>query len=106
MDEDDDGTNDYTVPVGTFRSDYGPGIEVCFLDEDGNGVADTMRIHENELGDIVIGPDSNFTISLSFNASDGVIYSVYDDIGFGDISSPVACTAVDVGDLDVSISRE
>lgn len=106
VDEDDDGTNDYTVPVGTFRSDYGPDIEVCFLDEDGNGVADTMRIHENELGDIVIGPDSNFTISLSFNASDGVIYSVYDDIGFGDISSPVACTAVDVGDLDVSISRE
>ena len=35
VDEDDDGSTDYTVAVGEFNSDYGPGSEVCFLDEDG-----------------------------------------------------------------------
>mgnify|MGYP003315150089 CR=1 FL=1 len=40
IDEDGDGSNDYNVSAGTFRSDYGPGGEVCFLDEDGDGDAD------------------------------------------------------------------
>ena len=106
VDEDGDGSNDYTVSAGTFRSDYGPGGEVCFLDEDGDGDADTMRIFDNQLGDIVISPSSTYSISFNFNTSDGVLYSVFDDYGFGDVSSPVACTAVDVGDLDVTLTRE
>ena len=106
VDEDDDGSNDYTVAVGTFRSDYGPGSEVCFLDDDGNGTVDTMRIFDNQLGDIIISSDSTYTISFSFNTSDGILYSVFDDYGFGDESDPVACTAVDVGDLDVSITKD
>ena len=106
VDEDGDGSNDYTVSAGTFRSDYGPGGEVCFLDEDGDGDADTMRIFDNQLGDIIISSTSSYSISFNFNTSDGVLYSVFDDYGFGDISSPVACTAVDVGDLDVTLTRE
>ena len=106
VDEDGDGSNDYTVSAGTFRSDYGPGGEVCFLDEDGDGDADTMRIFDNQLGDIIISSTSSYSISFNFNTSDGVLYSVFDDYGFGDISSPVACTAVDVGDLDVTLVRE
>jgi len=35
-----------------------------------------------------------------------VLYSVFQDSGFGDISDPVACSAVDVGDLDVTIIRD
>jgi len=38
--------------------------------------------------------------------TDGVLYSVFDDYGFGNVSSPVACTAIDVGDLDVTITRD
>ena len=106
VDEDGDGSSDYNVSAGTFRSDYGPGIEVCFLDEDGNGDADTMRIFDNQLGDIIISSTSSYSISFNFNTSDGVLYSVFDDYGFGDISSPVACTAVDVGDLDVTLVKE
>ena len=106
VDYDDDGSNDYTVAVGTFRSDYGPGGEVCFLDESGDGTADTMRIFDNQLGDIIISSTSTYTISFSFNTSDGVLYSVFDDYGFGDVSDPVACTAVDVGDLDVTITKD
>ena len=106
VDEDGDGSNDYNVSAGTFRSDYGPGGEVCFLDEDGDGDADTMRIFDNQLGDIIISSTSTYSISFNFNTSDGVLYSVFDDYGFGDISSPVACTAVDVGDLDVTLVRE
>ena len=106
VDEDDDGSTDYTVAVGAFNSDYGPGSEVCFLDEDGNGDADTMRIFDNQLGDIIISSTSSYTINFSFNTSDGVLYSVFDDYGFGDESDPVACTAVDVGDLDVTITKD
>ena len=106
VDEDGDGTDDYNVSAGTFRSDYGPGIEVCFLDEDGNGDADTMRIFDNQLGDIIISSSTSYSISFNFNTSDGVLYSVFDDYGFGDISSPVACSAVDVGDLDVTLVKE
>ena len=59
----------------------------------------------------VIAADGNVTnlkelIVQNFNTSDGVLYSVFDDYGFGDISSPVACTAVDVGDLDVTLVKE
>ena len=106
VDEDGDGANDYNVAVGTFRNDYGPGSEVCFLDEDGNGSADTMRIFDTQLGDIVISPTSTYSISFNFNTTDGVLYSVFDDYGFGNISDPVACTAVDVGDLDVTLTKE
>ena len=106
VDEDGDGSGDYNISAGTFRSDYGPGGEVCFLDESGNGTADTMRIFDNQLGDIVISASSTYSISFNFNTSDGVLYSVFDDYGFGDISSPVACTAVDVGDLDVTLIKE
>ena len=106
VDHDGDDNNDYNVPVGTFRSDYGPGGEVCFLDSDSNGEADTMRIFDNQLGDIVISAESTYTISFNFNTSDGILYSVFQDNGFGDISDPVACTAVDVGDLDVTITRD
>jgi len=106
VDHDDDGSDDYNVSVGTFRSDYGPGGEVCFLDSDSDGDADTMRIFDDQLGDIVISADSTYTISFNFNTSDGVLYSVFQDNGFGDISDPVACTAVDVGDLDVTITRD
>ena len=45
-------------------------------------------------------------ILQNFNTSDGVLYSVFDDYGFGNISDPVACTAVDVGDLDVTLTKE
>ena len=65
-----------------------------------------MRIFDNQLGDIIISSDSTYTISFSFNTSDGILYSVFDDYGFGDESDPVACTAVDVGDLDVSITKD
>jgi len=106
VDYDDDGSTDYTVPVGTYGSDYGPGSEVCFLDSDSDGDADTMRIFDNQLGDIVISSTTSTSISFSFNTTDGVLYSVFDDYGFGNVSSPVACTAVDVGDLDVTITRD
>ncbi len=106
VDQDEDGSTDYTVSVGTFNSDYGPGSEPCFLDEDGDSEADTMRIFDNQLGDLIISSSSTYTISFSFNTSDGVIYSVYEDFGWGDITDPVACTAVDVGDLDVTITQE
>ncbi len=43
VDTDGDGSTDYTVPVGTYGSDYGPGSEVCFLDSNSDGDADTMR---------------------------------------------------------------
>ena len=65
-----------------------------------------MRIFDNQLGDIVISSTTNTSISFSFNTTDGVLYSVFDDYGFGNVSSPVACTAVDVGDLDVTITRD
>ena len=106
VDHNGDGSDNYNVSVGTFRSDYGPGGEVCFLDSDSDGDADTMRIFDNQLGDIVISSESTYTISFNFNTSDGVLYSVFQENGFGDISDPVACTAVDVGDLDVSIIKE
>jgi len=106
VDSDGDGSDDYNVSVGTFRSDYGPGGEVCFLDSNSDGDADTMRIFDNQLGNIIISSDSTYTISFNFNTSDGVLFSVFQDNGFGDISDPVACTAVDVGDLDVTITRE
>ena len=100
------GESDDYMCAGQSTSDYGPGGEVCFLDEDGDGDADTMRIFDNQLGDIIISPTSSYSISFNFNTSDGVLYSVFDDYGFGDVSSPVACTAVDVGDLDVTLVRE
>ena len=76
VDEDGDSTSDYNVSAGTFRSDYGPGGEVCFLDEDGDGDADTMRIFDNQLGDIIISSTSTYSISFNFNTSDGILYSV------------------------------
>ena len=96
------------MAVGTFGADYGLGIgpEVCFLDDDNNGVVDAQRIFDNQLGTFIISKDSTYTISLSFNTSDGVIYSVFADAGWGAESNPVACTAVDVGDLDVTITKE
>ena len=108
IDNDGDGGTDYTLTVGTFGTDYGIGVgpEVCFLDEDGNGVVDAQRIFDSQLGTFTISQDSTYTISLSFNTSDGVIYSVFDDAGWGAESNPVACTAVDVGDLDVTIAKE
>ena len=108
IDQDGDGATDFTLAVGTFGTDYGLGIgpEVCFLDEDGNGVVDAQRIFDSQLGTFTISKDSTYTISLSFNTSDGVIYSVFDDAGWGAESNPVACTAVDVGDLDVTITKE
>ena len=106
VDEDGDSSTDYTVAVGTFRTNYGPDNEVCFLDEDGSGDADTMRIFDVQLGDIVISANSTYSVSFSFQTSDGVLYSVFDDYGFGGVSSPVACTAVDVGDLDVTITKD
>ena len=106
VDEDGDDSDDYNVPVGTFRSNFGPGGEVCFLDSNSDGDADTMRIFDDQLGDIIISSDSTYTISFNFHTSDGVLYSVFQDSGFGDISDPVACSAVDVGDLDVTITRD
>ena len=108
IDNDGDGGTDYTLAVGTFGTDYGIGVgpEVCFLDEDGNGVVDAQRIFDSQLGTFTISQDSTYTITLSFNTSDGVIYSVFDDAGWGAESNPVACTAVDVGDLDVTITKE
>jgi len=58
------------------------------------------------LGTFIISKDSTYTITLSFNTSDGILYSVFDDAGWGAESNPVACTAVDVGDLDVTITKE
>ena len=108
IDNDGDGSTDYTLAVGTFGADYGIGVgpEVCFLDEDNNGVVDAQRIFDSQLGTFIISQDSTYSISLSFNTSDGVIYSVFDDAGWGAESNPVACTAVDVGDLDVTITKE
>ena len=108
IDNDGDGGTDYTLAVGTFGTDYGIGVgpEVCFLDEDGNGVVDAQRIFDSQLGTFTISQDSTYTISLSFNTSDGILYSVFDDAGWGAESNPIACTAVDVGDLDVTITKE
>ena len=108
IDNDGDGSTDYTLAVGTFGADYGIGVgpEVCFLDEDGNGVVDAQRIFDSQLGTFIISQDSTYTITLSFNTSDGILYSVFDDAGWGAESSPVACTAVDVGDLDVTITKD
>ena len=108
IDNDGDGGTDYTLAVGTFGTDYGIGVgpEVCFLDEDGNGVVDAQRIFDSQLGTFIISQDSTYTITLSFNTSDGILYSVFDDAGWGAESNPVACTAVDVGDLDVTITKE
>ena len=108
IDNDGDGSTDYTLGVGTFGNDYGIGVgpQVCFLDEDNNGVVDAQRIFDNQLGTFIISQDSTYTITLSFNTSDGVLYSVFDDAGWGAESSPVACTAVDVGDLDVTITKD
>ena len=108
IDNDGDGSTDYTLAVGTFGSDYGIGVgpEVCFLDEDNNGVVDAQRIFDSQLGTFIISQNSTYSITLSFNTSDGVIYSVFDDAGWGAESNPVACTAVDVGDLDVTITKD
>ena len=108
IDNDGDGSTDYTLAVGTFGSDYGIGVgrEVCFLDDYNNGVVDAQRIFDNQLGTFIISKDSTYTISLSFYTSDGVLYSVFDDAGWGAESNPVACTAVDVGDLDVTITKD
>ena len=81
IDNDGDGSTDYTLAVGTFGSDYGIGVgpEVCFLDEDNNGVVDAQRIFDSQLGTFIISQDSTYTITLSFNTSDGILYSVFDD---------------------------
>lgn len=99
---------DFTLAVGTFGTDYGPGVgdEGCNIDESGNGVVDTYRFFDNQLGDIVISAETTYSISVNFNTSDGVIYSVFDDLGYGSVTSPVACTAVEVGDLDVTVKKE
>ena len=55
---------------------------------------------------IVISAETTYSISVNFNTSDGVIYSVFDDLGYGSVTSPVACTAVEVGDLDVTVKKE
>ena len=55
---------------------------------------------------LIISPSTTYSITFSFNTSDGILYSVFDDYGFGNESNPVACTAVDVGDLDVTLTKE
>ena len=55
---------------------------------------------------LIISPSTTYSITFSFNTSDGILYSVFDDYGFGNESKPVACTAVDVGDLDVTLTKE
>ena len=73
---------------------------------DGDGDADTMRIFDNQLGDIIISSTSSYSISFNFNTSDGVLYSVFDDYGYGDAFSGPACKAVDIGGLDVTITQQ
>ena len=62
IDNDGDGSTDYTLAVGTFGADYGIGVgpEVCFLDEDGNGVVDAQRIFDSQLGTFTISEDSTY----------------------------------------------
>jgi len=98
---------DYTIAVGTFGSDYGPGLErnSCFLDTDGNGTADEWKIFDNQVS-LELSKTSSVTLDFNFNASDGIIYSVFDDFGYGSAFAGPACKAVDIGGLDVTITQQ
>ena len=105
---DHEGTDyDYTIAVGTFGTDYGPGLDrnSCFLDTDGNGTADEWKIFDNQVS-LTLSKTSSVTLDFNFNTSDGIIYSVFDDYGYGDAFAGPACKAVDVGGLDVTITQQ
>tara|TARA_B100000989_G_scaffold166558_1_gene124533 strand:- start:343 stop:1191 length:849 start_codon:yes stop_codon:yes gene_type:complete len=108
IDVDHEGTEfDYTIAVGTFGTDYGPDLDrnSCFLDTDGNDTADEWKIFDNQIS-LTLSKSSSVTLDFNFNTSDGIIYSVFDDYGYGDAFSGPACKAVDIGGLDVTITQQ
>ena len=91
------------IIIANFKANGSKKFFNNWLSDFNNKFQNQLKKHEKSGGDIF---EKSLQICCISPSSAFIKKDVFDDYGFGDVSSPVACTAVDVGDLDVTLTKE